>query len=248
MSWLASGVVGLLLVSNLYIIFGYAPVERTMGIVQKIFYFHVASAWIGFLAFFVVFSCGVLYLRTRRALYDQVAVASAEIGTLFTTLVLVTGPLWARPVWNTWWTWDARLTSTLVLWFMYLAYIILQHSLEGERRPRLAAVYGIVAFANVPLVFFSIRLWCSLHPVVVGTGGGGLASQMVTALMVSLVTFLALYILLLQNRVRSISLQQRVAELTQTLYGEATATSVTITTVTHNQGSSKAANPREDVL
>lgn len=220
MHWWQPAVLSFLMVTNLYVIFGYAPVERTMGIIQKVFYFHVASAWIGFFAFFVVFAAGIGYLRTRRDSYDRLAVASAEIGTLFTTLVLVTGPLWARPVWNTWWTWDARLTSTLVMWFMYLAYIVLQHSLSGKTRARLAAVYGIIAFANVPLVFFSIRWWRSLHPVVIATEGGGLSPPMVHTLLFSLFTFLILYAFLLQYRTRILKLAQQVDDVLHSAYGQ----------------------------
>ncbi len=220
MHWLQPLGLSLLMLTNLYVIFAYAPVERTMGIIQKIFYFHVASAWIGFLAFFVVFAASIAYLRTRSAAHDRLAVASAEIGTLFTTLVLVTGPLWARPVWNTWWTWDARLTSTLVMWFMYLAYIILQHSLSGRTRARLAAVYGIVAFSNVPLVFFSIRWWRSLHPVVIATDGGGLTPPMVQTLLFSLATFFVLYLYLLQYRLRVLTLAHQVSHVLHYTYGE----------------------------
>ena len=115
-----------LIVGNIYIIGIYAPIERTMGVVQKVFYFHISSAWIGMLAFVVVFLCSILYLWRRSEEVNQVAVASAEIGVVFISCTLLTGPIWAYPIWNTWWTWDPRLTTTLVLWFMYAAYIALQ--------------------------------------------------------------------------------------------------------------------------
>ncbi len=218
MVWTAPAAVSVLFLFNLYMVFFYAPVERTMGMVQKIFYFHLSAAWIGFFAFFVVFLASAAYLKTRQDRFDRLATASAELGSVFTTIVLLTGPLWARPVWNTWWTWDPRLTSTLVMWFMYLAYIVLQHSLQGPQRARLTSVYGIVAFVNVPLVFFSIRWWRSLHPVVIRTEGAGLAPPMVHALLFSLFTFLVLYGFLLYYRVGVLALQDKVERGTQALY------------------------------
>lgn len=147
-------VLAVLVPINLYVIFFYAPIEKTMGVVQKVFYFHVASAWIGLLAFCVVFGASILYLWKRQDRVNHLALASAEIGTVFITGTLLTGPLWAYPIWNTWWTWDPRLTTTAVLWFMYVAYMALQSGGATEARKRLAAVYGIIAFINVPLVFF----------------------------------------------------------------------------------------------
>lgn len=116
----------LLILFNIWVIVYYAPVEKTMGIVQKVFYFHVASAWVGLLAHTVVFAASVFYLWRRTEGSNNLALASAEIGTVFISCTLLTGPLWAYPIWNTWWTWDPRLTTTLVLWFMYVAYIALQ--------------------------------------------------------------------------------------------------------------------------
>lgn len=220
MNWIPPLGLSALLTLNLFMVFSYAPVERTMGMVQKIFYFHVASAWIGFLAFFVVFVTSILYLRHRREQYHHLSLASAEIGTLFTTLVLLTGPLWARPVWNTWWTWDLRLTSTLVMWFMYLGYLVLQHAINGAQRARLMAVYGIVAFANVPLVFFSIRWWRSIHPVVIRADGSGLTAEMTAALMVSLATFFAVYVYFLRFRFKLLELQARLKDCLHHVYGE----------------------------
>lgn len=211
------GVLLLLLVSmlaNIYVIFVYAPVEKTMGVVQKIFYFHVASAWVGLFAFVVVCGASIAYLVTRQERWDALALASAEIGTIFTTMVLVTGPLWAKPIWNTWWTWDPRLTTTLVLWFMYLAYIALQgvgHKETG--RARFAAVYGIIAFVNVPLVFFSIRWWRTIHPVVIQSSGTGLTGEMFFTMIFSVVTFSLLYLVLLGLRYRTIYLTNEVRML-----------------------------------
>ncbi len=147
---LALATAGLLAVA-LWMALFYAPREMMMGDAQRIFYFHVPSAWIGFLAFFVVFTASLLFLRTRQRRWDALALASAEIGVVFTTLVLLTGPLWAKVVWGVFWVWDARLTTTLILWLIYVAYLMLRSSAEGERRQRLAAVLGIVGFLDVPL-------------------------------------------------------------------------------------------------
>ena len=120
------------MVTAIWVVFVATPPETTMGVVQRIFYFHVPSAWIAFLAFFIVCIASVAYLRTAKDFWDTLALSSAEIGVLFTTLVLITGPLWARPVWNTWWTWDARLTTTLVLWLIYVAYLMLRSFVEDN--------------------------------------------------------------------------------------------------------------------
>ena len=211
-------VLTLLFPLNIFVIFYHAPVERTMGVVQKVFYFHVASAWIGRLAFGVVFVASIFYLWKRREGINHLALASAELGTVFISGTLLTGPLWAYPIWNTWWTWDPRLTTTLVLWFMYVAYIALQSGGVTEVRKRLAAVYGIIAFINVPLVFFSARWWRSIHPIVVSGEGIGLDSKMRVALFLSLVVFSLLYVYLLKLRVRSIALQAQVKRMKSELF------------------------------
>lgn len=183
-----------------YLVFMWVPNERIMGPVQKIFYFHVASAWVGFFAFLVVFIAGVAYLFTRKEKWDIIGASSAEIGVMFTTIVLITGPIWARPTWNAWWTWDPRLTTTLVLWFIYLAYLLIRSSIhEEEKRARFSAVFGIVGFIDVPVVWFSIRWWRTIHPVVVDASGFAMSSKMVTTLTVSLVAFTLLYFYLLVN-------------------------------------------------
>lgn len=208
LAWAAGAVMAL----ALYLIFVWVPDERTMGIVSRIFYAHVAAAWSAFGAFFVTFLAGALYLWRRQFLLDVVAAASAEIGVLFTTAVLVTGPLWARPVWNVWWTWDPRLTTTLVLWFLYVGYLMLRQALEGEeRRARFAAVYGIVAFFDVPVVFESVRWWRTIHPQVLGPGEMQIAPEMALTLAVTVVAFTLLYLLLLRRAV-AVALAERAVE------------------------------------
>ncbi len=208
--------VAVVVLINLGLIGFYAPVERTMGVVQKIFYYHLSSAWIGMLAFFVVFVASILYLRSRQLKWNMLAIASAELGTIFTTLVLITGPLWGRPVWNTWWTWDPRLITTLVMWFMYGGYVLIHHAdLTCEQKPRIAAVYGIIAFVNVPFVFFSIRWWRSLHPVLVTTESSGLGTEMRITLFFSLFTFLLLYFTILWLRTRILTVKDKIQAMYQ---------------------------------
>ncbi|MFB3903629.1 MAG: cytochrome c biogenesis protein CcsA [Acidobacteriota bacterium] len=198
----------------LWAAFLHAPTEQKMGEVQRIFYFHVGAAWTAFFAFFVVFLAGTLYLWRRRLFWDQLGSASAEIGVVFTTIVLTTGPIWARPIWNTWWPWgDPRVTTTLVLWLIYVAYFILRSSLpEGERRARFAAVFGIIGFIDVPIVFLSIRWWRSIHPVLITrTEGANMAPEMLQALMIAVVAFTFLYFALLFLRT-AMRLQHDAAE------------------------------------
>ncbi|MPZ14718.1 MAG: cytochrome C assembly protein [Chloroflexi bacterium] len=173
----------------------YAPTDRVQGVVQRIFYFHVPMAWVAYLAFFVVLVCSVGYLWRRDLRWDAMARASAEIGVLFTTLVLITGSLWAKPIWNTWWTWDARLTSTLVLWFIYVAYLMLRaYTPDLERAARFSAVLGIVGFIDVPIIHFSVEWWRTLHPEpVVVRPDPQAPPEMLVTLAVSLVAMTLVY-------------------------------------------------------
>ncbi len=182
----------------------YAPTERVQGIVQRIFYFHVPMAWVAYLAFLVVLIASVGYLRSRSLRWDAVARASAELGLLFTTLVLITGSLWGKPIWNTWWTWDARLTSTLVLWFIYVAYAMLRaYTPDLERGARFGAVLGIVGFLDVPIVHFSVQWWRGLHPTpVVARPDPQLPLTMQLTLLVCVVAMVLLYATLMVYRTR----------------------------------------------
>jgi heme exporter protein C len=177
-----------------------------MGEVQRIFYFHVGAAFNSFAAFFVVFVAGILYLMTREIRWDQLAVASVEVGVLFTTIVLTTGPIWAKPVWNTWFPWgDPRVMTTLVLWLIYLSYLILRSSLpEGDRKYRFCAVFGIIGFIDVPIVWLSIRWWRTIHPVVITSEGANLEPQMLNVLLLAVVAcFLLLaFLVLLRTAMR----------------------------------------------
>jgi len=205
---------------SLIAVFGYAPRERVMGDVQRIFYYHVGAAWVGFFAFFIVFVASIQYLRSENSYWTRLARASAEIGVIFTTFVLLSGMLWARPTWNTWWTWDPRLTTSLILWLMYLAYLFLSQTLKAEEKSsqnRLAAIFGIIAFVNVPLVFMSIRWWRTIHPVVIEIGGTGLSPRMIQVLIFSVITISLLYYQLLLMRLKQLNNESRLKQLVNRL-------------------------------
>ena len=201
---LLAGTSGVLIIVALGMVFLYAPRELTMGEVQRIFYFHVASAWVGFFGFFVTFLAGIAYLLRQRRQWDILGLASVEVGLTFITMTVVTGMLWARPVWGTYWTWEPRLTISAVQLLIYVAYGMLRGSIEGaERQARFAAVYGIVAFVTVPLSWFAIRWWRTIHPDVL-TGGEGMAvtARMIQTLVLSIIAFTTLYATLLRQRIR----------------------------------------------
>lgn len=192
---------------SLYFIFIFAAEETTMQAAQKIFYFHVSSAWLAFMAFFVTFVFSILFLIKRKRIFDTYAYVSAEIGIVFTIIVLTTGPIWAKSAWNTWWVWEPRLITTLILFFIYIAYIMIRQ-MDGvwDKKARLASVFGIIGFADVPIVFFAIRWWqTKFHPIVFGDGpsqqGGGIESSMLVALLVTITAFTILYAYLLNKGV-----------------------------------------------
>jgi heme exporter protein C len=191
-----------------------APTEQTMGDVQRIFYYHVPAAWVAFFCFFLNFLAGVAYLAKKRLASDAFAVSAAEVGVVFCTINLVTGPLWARPVWGIWWTWDVRLTSTLVLWLIYVSYLLLRRYSSGAQMRTVAAVLGIFGFLNVPFVYLSIRYFRTQHPqpVIGGGEGSGLHPDMWYALMANTAAFLAFALLLLWTRYRLERVRHQVEE------------------------------------
>ena len=180
-----------------------APTAR-QGVAQRIFYVHVPSAWIAFFAFFLVFVFSIRYLIWRQTADDYRAHACAEVGVVFCTLVLITGPIWARPVWGVWWTWDARLTTSLILWMIYVGYLMLRAYMEDrDQRARFAAVLGIIGFLDVPIVHMSVKWWRTLHPgpVVIRSGGmSELPAAMHVALWSSLVAFTLVFIYFVRRR------------------------------------------------
>ena len=205
-------VTALLLSFALYEALIVAPTERTMGDVQRIFYYHVPSAWTAFLLFLINFVASLVYLIRRNTKADILALVSAEVGVVFCTVVLVTGPIWARPVWGIWWTWDLRLTLTLVLWLIYVSYLVLRRFSTSSQTPLLAAVLAIFGALDVPLVYFSIWFFRTQHPSPVIGGGGSLDPRMGRVLLINWAAFLCLAWLVCSTRYRLEVLKREVDE------------------------------------
>lgn len=208
---------GLAMLAALWLVFMVVPNEAQMGVVQRIFYFHVAAAWAAFLCFFAVAGASAVYLWRGAPRADQLAIAAAEVGVLFCTLVLVTGPIWARPIWGVWWTWDPRLTMTVILWAIYAAYLMLRaFGGPDDAVARYAAVLGLVGTLDIPVIHVSVRLLQGIHPSVLAPrgGGSGLADpSMRAALWVSALAMLLLAAWLVMLRARSERLGSEVAAL-----------------------------------
>ena len=196
---------GLLMLADLYLIFLVAPTDSVLGQVQRIFYFHVPVAIMSFLAFFVVFVASIGFLVKRNPRWDSVAHGAAEVGVVFVTLALISGVIWAKPVWGTWWTWEPRLTTTLILWLIYVAYLMVRSYAANKAQGAVyAAAVGIVGFVDVPIVYYSVQWWRSIHPSpVVGpfAQAGALEPVMLWVLLFSFLTFLALFVYLVWERV-----------------------------------------------
>ena len=212
------GLTGIVFFAAIVAIFIFVPTEQTEGPIQRIMYLHIPSAWLAFFAFFIVFISSILFLWKKEREWDIYAHASAEIGVVFCSLVLITGPIWAKPIWGTWWVWDARLTSTLILWLIYVAYLMLRSQTEaGSMRARYAAVLGIVGFLNIPFIHFSVLWWRTFHPqpkVISAEGfGKGMDTSMLATLGISLCAFTLLYFLLMGQRIRLERLKDEVDRL-----------------------------------
>jgi heme exporter protein C len=203
----------------IFMVFAYVPTEAQQGIVQRIFYFHVPCAWVAFASFALVALSGAFYLWLAQEIWDDLACAAAEVGMLFCTLVLITGSIWAKPIWGAWWTWDSRLTTTLVLWLLYAGYLVFR--LMADEIPeagRIAAVVGVVAAADIPIIIVSVRLWRTIHPAVIVTrqGGHGLEDpRMVSTLLVSLVAFTTLCVWLLSLRLATLRTSRLISGLSR---------------------------------
>ena len=199
-----AAIVGVMMLVDLYFIFMVAPTDAVLGHVQRVFYFHVPIAIMSFLAFFVVFIGSLMYLIKRTPKWDAIAHASAEVGVVFVTLALLTGIIWARPVWNTWWTWEPRLTTTMILWLIYVAYLMVRSYAPTESKAAIyAAVMGIIGFVDVPIVYYSVVWWRSIHPSpVVGpfAESDALTGTMSLILLYSLITFVFLFIYMVMER------------------------------------------------
>jgi len=210
----------LMLVIATAMVFFYAPMEAVMGNVQRVFYFHVAAGWVGMLGFLVAAVAGVIYLTTSGQKWDRVGLAAVEIGMVFALINVVTGSIWARPIWNTWWTWDPRLTTATIMLLIYAAYLLLRQGLDDpDRRARFGAVYAIVGFLSVPLTFFSARLFRTIHPVVVGTNQPGATGAfdmtpiMLQTFLFSLLVFTLIFVDLLWHRIRLGKLADEVEQM-----------------------------------
>jgi len=183
----------------------FTPAEAVQGPAQKIFYIHAPSAWVAFLAFFLVALASGLYLWLREERLDRIAEASAEVGVVFTTVVLITGPFWGKPVWGTYWTWDARLTLTLFLWFIYVAYMVLRGAIDDrDMRARYSAVLGILGALVIPFIHLSVYLFRTLHPrpILMKPSAPSLPGEMLTTILIAFGAFTLLYVALLRARYR----------------------------------------------
>ncbi len=209
---LLSVITAALLAYALYEALVVAPTERTMGDVQRIFYYHVPSAWTAFLLFLMNLVASVTYLVRRNPKADALAVVCAEVGVVFCTIVLVTGPIWARPVWGIWWTWDVRLTTTLVLWLIYVSYLVLRRFSDSAQTHVLAAVLAIFGALDVPLVYFSIWFFRTQHPQPVIGGGGSLDPRMAHVLLINWLAFSCFAFLVCWSRFRLELLHREIEE------------------------------------
>ena len=190
----------------LAVVIFYAPLEAAMGAVQKIFYFHLSAAWAGMLSFMIAAIAGGIYLARRQTRWDQLSLSAVEVGLVLMLMAIVGGSIWARQAWNTWWTWDPRLTTVTIMELVYLAYFLLRQGVDDpERRARFGAVYAVVGFLSVPLMYLSIHLYRTIHPLLLGStanDGMQLAPQMTQTLLISLAAFSVLLAALLYRRVR----------------------------------------------
>lgn len=219
---------GILMLAALYMALAWAPDALNLEApaeryAQRIFYFHVPSAWIGFLAFVIAAVAAMLYLATRNPRWDIWGLASVEVGLAFFTMVMLSGPIWAKPTWNVWWTWDPRLTISTISWLLYIGYLMLRGAVDNpERQARFAAVYALIAAISVPINWMAIRWWRTIHPAVVAPakssdamGGFGMSDNIMLTLMFCLVAFTVFYITLMYQRIRLENLKRRVDAVKQ---------------------------------
>lgn len=197
----------------LWCVFVYVPTEAQQGIVQRIFYFHVSSAFTMFIAFFLVCVASIAYLWKQSPWWDDVALSAAELGVMFCTIVLITGPIWGRPIWNVWWKWDPTLTLTLVLWLIYVAYLMLRADVSDAKRSRFAAILGIVGFVDVPLIRWSVEKWSWLHPEPVVAREGSLPASMQGTFVIALIACVLVLFFLLRERMAVAQSRQRLEAL-----------------------------------
>ncbi len=205
----------LMLIIAVSLVFLYAPMEAVMGQVQRVFYFHVANAWVGMLGFLVAAIAGVVYLRTGNRKWDITGLAAVEISFVFFFIAIVSGSIWARGSWGTWWTWEPRLTTAAIVELLYAAYFLLRQGVEDpDRRARYGAIYATLSFISVPITFISIRILRTLHPVLFGGAGGqgtfDMTPKMLVTFMFSLLTFSFVFADLLWHRIRLGKLAEKI--------------------------------------
>jgi len=203
-----------------YLALVFAPTEAVMGQVQRVFYFHVGTAWVGLLGFLLAAAAGIIYLITKDPKWDRVEVAAVEVSVVFFFITIVLGSIWARPAWNTWWTWDPRLTTAAITELIYIAYFMLRQGIEDpERRARFGAVYTLLGGISAPITFMVIRLFRTIHPVVIGNasaaaeGGFDMTADMRVAFFFALFAFTVIFIDLFWHRIRLGALQEKVEQL-----------------------------------
>jgi heme exporter protein C len=203
-----------------YLALFFAPTEAVMGQVQRVFYFHIGTAWVGLLGFVLAAVAGIAYLVTKNMLWDRFEVAAVEVSTMFFFITIALGSIWARPAWNTWWTWDPRLTTAAVTELIYIAYFMLRQGIEDpEKRARFGAVYTLLGGLSAPITFMVIRLFRTIHPVVIGSqsaaaqGGFSMTSNMKVAFFFALFAFTVLFIDLMWHRIRLSGLEEKVEQL-----------------------------------
>ncbi len=194
----------LLMALTLYMVFLWVPTEQNLGVSQRIFYFHVPLGWLGMVSIVIVAFASVMHLVTGRERWDSLAHSTAELGLIAATLIIVTGSIWAKPVWGVWWTWDAKLTTTLILWFIYVGYLMVKsYAPVGSQGQRFASVVALIGAIDAPIIYFATLWWRTAHPELnIGplAESGGLDSRMALTFLVSMIAFTALYVYLLFER------------------------------------------------
>jgi heme exporter protein C len=210
----------ILLGASYYASLMYAPLEAVMGQVQRLFYFHVATAWVGMIGFVLAAVAGIIYLWKKDLKWDAVSVAAVEISLVFFFIAIVLGSIWARPIWGTWWTWEPRLTTAAILQMIYMAYLLLRQGIEDpEKRARFGAVYTLLGGISVPITFISIRVFRTIHPVVIGSGsaeaqgGFNMTPLMLQTMFFSIIAFSVIFVTIFWHRMRLASLENRVEQL-----------------------------------
>ena len=189
----------LMMALTLYMVYMWVPTEQNLGVSQRIFYFHVPLGWIGMVSIIVVAVASILHLFTGKQKWDDLAYSTAEIGIIFASLILITGAIWGKPVWGVWWTWDAKLTTTLVLWFIYVGYLMVRaYGPAGTQGRRFASVIALIGAIDAPIIYMATDWWRSAHPA--RNIPSDLNEQMLLALLVSVVTFTTIYVYLLMER------------------------------------------------